>query len=440
MKILHYSLGFPPYRTGGLTKFCMDLMRQQVKEGHEVTLLWPGEIQLIRKRTSIRKHQSIDGIGNYEVINPVPVPFDEGIQDFHAFVVAGDEQAYEDLIAEIKPDVIHVHTLMGIHKSFLDVTKRKRIKLVFTAHDFFPICPKVTLFRHGQICDCIESCDECGVCNNTALSFRKLQILQSPMYRRIKDSVIIRKLRKQHRNEYLGEEIETSTVSVGSSEDYKSLRKHNYALLSMMDVIHYNSSVTKEVYERVFQRQDNVVIPITHSDIGDHRKIHFYDHSLRIRYMGPRAKGKGFNILNEAVERIWMEGREIILDVHFPMENKPKYIKCHERFNTSELEEIFNETDVLVCPSIWYETFGYTVLEALSYGIPVIVSNTVGAKDIVAKGGGIVIDSINADKLYSAIKGLNADILKLMNRIIVDRQSITTIDVMNREILEKVYT
>ena len=63
MKILHYSLGFPPYRTGGLTKFCMDLMKEQVKEGHEVSLLWPGEIRLINmeyaekatKEESIRK-------------------------------------------------------------------------------------------------------------------------------------------------------------------------------------------------------------------------------------------------------------------------------------------------------------------------------------------------------------------------------------------------
>lgn len=32
MKILHYSLGLPPYRTGGLTKFATDLMEQQIRE------------------------------------------------------------------------------------------------------------------------------------------------------------------------------------------------------------------------------------------------------------------------------------------------------------------------------------------------------------------------------------------------------------------------
>ena len=33
MNVLHYALGFPPYRSGGLTKLCVDLMIQQSKEG-----------------------------------------------------------------------------------------------------------------------------------------------------------------------------------------------------------------------------------------------------------------------------------------------------------------------------------------------------------------------------------------------------------------------
>mgnify|MGYP001344578015 CR=1 FL=1 len=36
MRILHYGLGFPPYRTGGLTKYCVDLMLIQKKMGHDV--------------------------------------------------------------------------------------------------------------------------------------------------------------------------------------------------------------------------------------------------------------------------------------------------------------------------------------------------------------------------------------------------------------------
>ena len=38
MRILHYALGFPPWRTGGLTKYCVDLMLTQKEQGYEVAL------------------------------------------------------------------------------------------------------------------------------------------------------------------------------------------------------------------------------------------------------------------------------------------------------------------------------------------------------------------------------------------------------------------
>lgn len=39
--------------------------------------------------------------------------------------------------------------------------------------------------------------------------------------------------------------------------------------------------------------------------------------------------------------------------------------------------------DVLVVPSLWHETFGYVVLEALLEGTPCLVSKNVGSKDLV---------------------------------------------------------
>ncbi len=49
----------------------------------------------------------------------------------------------------------------------------------------------------------------------------------------------------------------------------------------------------------------------------------------------------------------------------------------------SDLDIIFENTDVLIVPSIWNETFGFITLEALSYGVPVLVTNKVGDKDLV---------------------------------------------------------
>ena len=58
MNILHYALGFPPYRSGGLTKLCIDLMEQQVKEGHTVAMLWPGQMGVVNQKVAIKNHEN----------------------------------------------------------------------------------------------------------------------------------------------------------------------------------------------------------------------------------------------------------------------------------------------------------------------------------------------------------------------------------------------
>lgn len=96
-----------------------------------------------------------------------------------------------------------------------------------------------------------------------------------------------------------------------------------------------------------------------------------------------------------------------------------------------------DETDILVTPSVWNETFGYTVIEALSYGVPVIVSSHVGAKDIVPAGAGIIFD--NEIELKTAIKSLTKERLESMNQIILESFRIQTMKSFNEELRENVY-
>lgn len=440
MKILHYALGFPPYRSGGLTKLCVDLMVQQAKEGHTVAMLWPGQMGFVSQNVTIKKQKNVELSGqdilSFEVINPLPVSFDEGIANIAVFTKNVEVEAYRRLLDNFQPDVIHMHTLMGLHKSFLEVAKDKKIRLVFTAHDFFPICPKVTMFRHGAVCDSVQNCENCGVCNATALSLNKIRILQSPLYRALKDSKVVKRLRKQHRDGYLSESTANDTVTpAGTADDYKTLRNYYHSLLKLMDMIHYNSSVTKKVYESVFDLPNSCIVVITHSDIKDNRKVKDYSNDgLRIRYLGPQSGAKGYQLLKSALDKLWDVQQNFFLDVHFePMESAP-YIKSHERYSYAELEKIFDETDVLVAPSIWYETFGFTVLEALSYGVPVIISGNVGAKDILVQGAGVVIENIDAQKLFITLQNITPDKLRAMNEIIVEKQTIMQIEDMSKQI------
>ena len=152
----------------------------------------------------------------------------------------------------------------------------------------------------------------------------------------------MKKLRKQHRDECLSDSIVNDiAVPVGTADDYKKLRNYYYSLLELMDMIHYNSSVTKKVYESVFNLPNSCVIGITHSDIKDNRKKKDYSTGkLRIRYLGPTGAGKGFFLLKTALDDLWSTQQNFCLDVHFtPIEMSP-YIKVHDRYSYAELEKI----------------------------------------------------------------------------------------------------
>ncbi|MDY6282341.1 MAG: glycosyltransferase [Erysipelotrichaceae bacterium] len=419
MKILHYSLGFPPYRTGGLTKFNYDLMQEQVKEGYDVALLWPGAITLIDNKTKIKKAPSVNKIESYEIINPIPVSYDEGITDIATFTDCGDKDVYTSFLRILQPDVIHVHTLMGLHNNFLVAAKEQGIRLVFTTHDFFPICPKVTMFREGKECPTIGDCSFCPHCNLTALSSKKMQILQSPLYRKLKDSRVIKKLRKSQRDKYLSENIEVTGKETLTAADYIRLRDHYRSMLELMDIIHYNSSLTKCVYDKYIGFLPGKIVPITHGDIKDHRKIKYFSDHLRITYLSAQSGAKGYYLLKETLDEIWRNNNNFELNVFFtPVVNAP-YIRSHDRYTYGELKDIFDETDILVAPSIWYETFGFTVLEAMSYGVPVIISDHVGAKDIVPDRAGIIVKAGSKEHLKNAFTGLTREKLTRMNGSII---------------------
>ena len=445
MRILHYSLGFPPYRSGGLTKFCMDLMRQQVSDGHEVGLLWPGKMGFLSSKVRVADrgthYYNGTGIHSFEVINPLPVPYDEGITDYDSFTADCDENIYGTFLDSFAPDVIHIHTFMGLHESFLKAAKKLGIRMTYTTHDFFPICPKVTMFRKGDICSSIDSFTECSSCNKNALSLKKIKILQSPVYRLIKDTSVIKSLRKQHRNSFFKDDNrESADAKTDNSCDYKKLREYYAGLLGYIDIIHYNSTVARDVYTGYLGDLKGCVIGLSHSDIKDKRKNkQFSDDLIRMRYLGNYSGAKGWGLLKHTLDSLWTTRKNFTLDIHFDCPDKSEYIINNSRYTYSDLESIFDSTDILIVPSLWYETFGFTVVEALSYGVPVIITDRVGAKDILSKGSGITVNLSDKDNLYKILDKLDADQLAKCNDHIVKHQHIEMMNEVSESIENYIY-
>lgn len=417
MKILHYFLGFPPYRTGGLTKYAYDLMCAQVDKGDQVTALWPGMIELKKNNPKIKERKEKKGIYNYELVNPLPVSLDEGIKEISEFTRTCDINIYIDFLKKIEPEVIHVHTLMGLHKEFVEAARELKIRVVFTTHDYFGLCPKVTLYKGSEACDNDHCCNDCINCNKGALSLKKIWLMQSPIYRSLKNTKVVKILRKRHRNNFFNYETLTSQIPLNDniSKKYRDLRKYYIEMLSLMSCIHFNSTVAENVYKRYFLPVESTVISIIHKDISDNREKNAWNFTgkLRITSLAPAKPYKGYNIMCEALDELWQDGaRNFELKIFSPVPLKKPYMTvCEKGFIYSQLSTIMADTDILIAPSIWYETFGFTVLEALSFGVPVIVSDRVGAKDIVGDCG-FVVKSNDKNSLKNVILELNEEKLK----------------------------
>ena len=80
-----------------------------------MALLWPGRITIVKKKPEIHKGRNWNGIESFEIINPLPVPLDEGILDVDAYIKKGDEIVYSKFLQDYSPDVIHMD---NIQKNF----------------------------------------------------------------------------------------------------------------------------------------------------------------------------------------------------------------------------------------------------------------------------------------------------------------------------------
>lgn len=443
MKILHYALGFPPFRRGGMTKYCMDLMLEQAKMGHEVSMLWPGTYWTKSARLSFRKRTPFitDGvhIGSLEMVNPLPVPLLNGITDIPAYTQIKDFGTVKTFLMEFAPDAVHVHTLMGLPAELVDVCRELEIPCVFTTHDYFGICPRWMLFRAGDVCFDDHSCRFCKECCKNSLSIWKIRILQSSLYSRMKETSIVKRLRSRNNNVINAELDEVGAE--GTIEDgnrYAALRNYYVRIIESFSTIHFNSSGTRKVYKKYLSHNvDGQVISITNSEIKDRRVKRRPHRAIRFGYCGPADVHKGFDILIEACDELRREGTQgFELHIYNELDIERDYLIQHGPYNYSELPQVMNQIDVLVVPSLWYETFGFSVLEALSYGVPVVVTDRVGARDLIINGEcGIVIEP-TAKSLICELRELikNPKQIEKMNISISEYVSVKTIQTHAMEI------
>lgn len=391
MNIIHYIIGLPPFRKGGAAIYAVDLLKaQSLIEGCNVSILIPGDTLWICNSSNIKKIHDFKGIPCYTIENPVIEPLMNGVRSAE-YILNGernfDKKDLKNFYNKTKPDLIHIHTLMGIPREFLVFMKNMGVKIVMTSHDYYGICPRVNLIdKYGNICN-DTSGDYCKDCNSGAKQLWKLKIINSSLF--VYGKRYIPPFIKKNFKQSLAIPPKTKGQLIkDDSDSFIKLRNYYESIFNLIDAIHFNSNVSKNIFTKHIDLPYNQVIPITNEQISDRRRKKTFSSHIRFTFIGGLGRSKGFPLLKEVLIKLYegnykdwkltQWGTSLIAQ-----DNDCRNINYKGRYIASQLEAIYDNTDVLVVPSVWSETFSFVALEALSFGVPVLMSDNVGAQLLI---------------------------------------------------------
>ena len=285
---------------------------------------------------------------------PVAANFESpGLRDLARFIYSRPaKRAIEQLIADHRPDVAHLHIYYGkLTTSILRPLREAGIPIVQSLHEYKSICPVYTLISHGEICEACEGRHFWRAlprtCNRGSITRTALSVAES------------------YTSRWLG--------SLDSIDHF----------LAVSDFVREKMIQYGVPPERITTLM-NYVDPIEvqpAGDIGD-----------TIVYYGRVEAVKGVFTLVEAIG-----GLDIPLLIVGDGEAKPELqalvarqgwenVRFQPFQSREKLAAILRASLCTVLPSMWYEPFGMTILETFQFARPVIASAIGGIPEVVKDG------------------------------------------------------
>jgi len=144
MRLLHVVHQFLPKYVGGAEVYVAGLARRQREHGHEVAL-FAGADQAERT--------AWEGFPLTTVPGGLRGPKGATALFLTTFGNATAEAAFKSVLREFRPDVVHLHQLMGLSTRLPRLAKAAGAAVCATLHDYWFLCPKSQLIdRDGGLC------------------------------------------------------------------------------------------------------------------------------------------------------------------------------------------------------------------------------------------------------------------------------------------------
>lgn len=272
------------------------------------------------------------------------------------------------LLERLNPNetVIHLHGwAMGLSGLIPYIANRKGFKCIYTAHDYSLYCPNGAYFNFKTGSDCFEkpltfSCISKN-CDKRSMFIKAQRVIRGWFEK---------KIYKVHR--------------------------------CIAHTIYVSNNVKDNIETISITGEEKTVIP-NPIKAKQRKKVDYRDNK-NLLFVGRVTPEKGIDMLCKVATNM-----ELTLDVcgDGPILNslKEKYPKVnfHGWLDQEQLDCFYKTARVLVLPSLWRETSGLVVDDAILRGLPVIVSSHTGAEEKIDLNNGFVFEKGSSKSLANKI-------------------------------------
>ncbi|OIO63754.1 hypothetical protein AUJ69_00525 [Candidatus Woesearchaeota archaeon CG1_02_47_18] len=333
MKILMTTSFYPPFHIGG-DATNVKLLAEALSKGHEVHVLHSMDAYNLKKKER-RKVEDSEGILTVHTMHS-PLGRLEPIMNYCIGSRSYTLNFFRRLVEQEGFDVVHHHNISLLGYGLL--RKTGNYKNIYTAHDYWLICPKYDLFVNKGICTkraCIGNCLPCCAAHKKPYQlFRHT----SAFNRAIKD-------------------IDT----IIAPSDFMKARLSRQ-LKKRIETLHYFVP-EPAVQERVDGEEYFIYAGVLEHHKGLMNLVKVFSRLPHLRLFIAGSGSLYSRIKKTKTRNVFLLGWR----------------------NHDDLFRLLANAQALVVPSIWAENMPMVAIEALSLGTPVIGSDKGGIPEIVSK-------------------------------------------------------
>lgn len=348
LKLLMTTDTYPPYSNGGDANHVFLLSHELASKGHDVHIISSiNAYSMLSKRFNWKPNKpEKNGVCVHTYLLDSPRGDIEPILTYVFGSSKFYDAEYKKIVDKIRPDIVHHHdiTFLG-HSLFKRLSNYSQL---YTAHNYWLICPNRESFRFGNLCEKPSLCTLCMICSKRIPQVWRWKIGGKDV---IKDV------------------IKDIDVMIAPSEYMKQRLE-----------IGLNKKIT---YLPNF-------IPHPKKDIASSGYTNY------LLYVGQLEERKGIMKLLNVFRKYSREIDASLIIVgsgsiefkirDFIKKNRmEKKILLLGRVDKDILWSLYNDAIALVVPSIWPENNPLVAIEALSLGTPVIGTDAGGLGEIIKK-------------------------------------------------------